>query len=121
MERDVRVVEHAQEGGALGVDAGQQLVEGDEAGLAGEDLVEAGSQLASWSCARLLPPGFELSVEPPDARANGLLDDPLALGEGVEGVDLALHVDPAAGMAADGELPRAVTDEHGVLDQASIA
>ena len=45
VQRDLRAVEHHQQLGLVGVQPGEQAVEGGEAGAAPEDAVEAGAQV----------------------------------------------------------------------------
>ena len=44
VERDLRAIEHHQQFGLVGVQAGEQPIEGGKAGAAPEDAVEAGPQ-----------------------------------------------------------------------------
>lgn len=117
VKRDIGLVEDHQQFRLVGVEAGEQPVEGGEAGLAFEDAVEAGTQGGLSRRRRIVAIGLEVGVEPPDQAADALLGGAMMIGEGVELVDQALGMDPAQGMAPDVELSSVVADDDGVGQQ----
>jgi hypothetical protein len=66
VQRDLRPVEHAQEFTLAPMPPGQQPVEGEVAGLALEDPVEAGAQGGGTPAAGLAPVGLQVTLEPPE-------------------------------------------------------
>ena len=102
----------------VGVQPREQTVEGDEAGRAREDAVEArpqsGLALLGWMPAI----GLEIAIEPPDQAADAALGCAVLVGEGVELVNEALGMDPAQAVLADIELAGIVADDDGVGQKA---
>jgi hypothetical protein len=62
MEGNVRSFEDLEEAGAIGTDADEQAVEGNEAGLGGEDTIEPTGQFLGSSVYGIEAPGFEVLV-----------------------------------------------------------
>jgi hypothetical protein len=95
MQRNFGPLEHHQQFGLVGMEPGEQAVEGDEAGLAREDAVELRLQLslALWGGSATI--GLEIGVELPDQRADRGLSGAVLLGEGVEFVNQPLGMNPA--------------------------
>src|SRR4051794_14483570 len=118
VQRDVRPIEGPQQLGFVGVEAGEQPIEGSKAGAALEDTVETGAQGGSALWCRISAVGLEVAVEPPDQRAHVLLRDTLPVGEGIELVDQAFGMDPTQGVAADRELAGIVADQDGIRQEA---
>ena len=112
VQRALGPIEDNQQFGLVGVQPLEQAVEGNKAGCALEDPIEARPQggLAPWR--RILAVSFQIGIEPPDQRPDALLGGAVAVGEGVELVDQALGVDPAQSVPADVELAGAVADDH---------
>src|SRR5258707_1149567 len=96
----------------------KQAVEGDEAGLAREDAIEAGLQGGLTRRGRTLAIGFEIAIEAPDQRADAAVGDGLLIREGVELVNEALGMNPAQAVLADIELTCIITDDDGVGQKA---
>ena len=119
VQRDLRVIEHHQQLGLVGVQPLQQAVEGGEAGAPLEDAVEARPQLAAPAWRRLEPVGLQVGIEPPDQPADMLLGGALLVGERLQLVHQALGVDPAQRVLADVELPGVVAD-HDRLAQEPV-
>jgi hypothetical protein len=90
VKRNFGPFEHHQQFGFVGMQPCQQAVEGDEAGLAGEDAVEPCRQGGPAPLGGKLAIGFESAIEPPDQCADFALGDALLIGEGVELVDETL-------------------------------
>src|SRR5712691_8521792 len=109
---DLRAVEDEEQLGLVGMETSEQAVEGDKAGAALEDTVEAGAQrrLAPRRWVGLV--GLEVAIEPPDEAAHALLRGALEVGEGVELVDEALGMHPAQAMLPDVELSGVVADNR---------
>src|SRR5208337_1049864 len=108
VQRDLRVVEHHQELGLVGVQPLEQAVEGGKAGGAQEDAVEARPHFAAAARRRCQAIGLEVGVVPPDQPADMLLGGALLVGERLQLVHQALGMDPAQAMLADIELPGVV-------------
>src|SRR5205085_5376895 len=87
VKRDLGAVEHHQQFGFIGVQPGEQSIEGGKAGLALEKSVEAGAQRGLAFGCRIAAIGFKVGVEPPDESADALLSDMVVVGKGVELVD----------------------------------
>ena len=68
----------------------EQAVEGDEAGLVGEDAVELGGQRGFALRCRLSGIGLEVAVERPDQVADEALSTAIVVREGVELMDQTL-------------------------------
>ena len=72
MQRDIGPVEHAEQFGLVGVQPREQAIEGDEAGPATKDAIEARAQFAArrpvGSVDRL-----QVAIEPPDQPSQVLL------------------------------------------------
>src|SRR5216684_4732679 len=117
VEWDLRVIEHHQQFGFIGMQPGEQSIEGGKAGLALKDPVEAGAQRGLVFGGRIAAIGFQVAVEPPDKAADALLGGIVAVGEGVELVDQPLGMDPAQPMPADIELSGVVADDHRLGEQ----
>lgn len=117
MEWHLWAVEDAQELGLVGVQACEQTVEGEEASVGGEDLIEAPAELASSSPGRALSVGLEVGVEPPDPSSDALLGLALSIAEGIELVDQALGMDPAKRMAGELELTGVIGKDDAVPRQ----
>ncbi len=83
MKRDLRPIEDAQELVFAGVQARQQPVECDEAGLAGEDAIEPGSQLGGPASTGIAFVKFEVLVEPPDQLAGDVERLPILMKKAV--------------------------------------
>ena len=118
MQRDFRPVEHGEQLGLVGVQPLQQTIERDEAGAATEDAIEPGTHLAAPLRGRRRTVGLQISVEPPDERADALLRDAVQIGEGVKLVDQPLGMDPTQRMPSDGELTGIITDHDSVMQEA---
>ena len=95
VQGDFGSIEHHQQFGLVGVEPREQAVEGDEAGLAREDVVEPRPQrsLALFGGGATI--GLEISVELPDQLADGGLSGAVVVGEGVEFVNQSLGMNPA--------------------------
>jgi hypothetical protein len=98
--------------------ARQQAVEGDAAGAAPEDAVEAGAQLGSALAARVALVCLEIGVEPPGQLAHQLDRQPLVVVAGDQLVHQPLGLDPAERVPTDSELAGVVGDDGRVLEQA---
>ena len=97
---------------------GQQAIEGDKAGLALEDALEAGAELG---CSRFLGialVGFEIGVEPPDQLTDEVDGPSLRIVEADELVDQALSMNSAQAVLADAELAGAVGDDDRIVEEA---
>ena len=73
VQRDLRPVEHGQQLGLVGIEPLQQAIEGDEAGAATEDAIEASAHLTASPCGGCRAVGLQIGVEPPNERADALL------------------------------------------------
>lgn len=113
----VRTLEHGQQFGLVGMQPREQTIEGDEAGAAAKDAVEAGAKPAAATWRRVGAVSFQIGVEPPDRRTDTLLRDTLVIGESVELVHQPLGMDPAQRVLADGELAGIVADSHRVTQK----
>src|SRR5690349_18447720 len=117
MQRNVWMVEDGQQFGLVGMQPREQAIEGDEAGAAAEDAVEAGAELVAAARRRVGAVGFQVCVVCPDQRSDALLRGTLLVGEGVELVDQPLGMHPAQRVLTDGELASIVADNHGVTQK----
>src|SRR5208337_4679513 len=119
VQRDLRVVEHHQELGLVGVQPLEQAVEGGKAGGAQEeeDAVEARPHFAAAARRRCQAIGLEVGVVPPDQPADMLLGGALLVGERLQLVHQALGMDPAQAMLADIELPGVVADDDRLVQE----
>src|SRR5215207_9151283 len=95
VQRDFGPIEHHEQLALVGMEASEQAVEGDEAGAAREDAIEASSQNGLAPLGRMKAIGLEIAVEPPDQFTGSALCVTLLVGKGVELVDQALGMDPA--------------------------
>jgi hypothetical protein len=84
VQRDLRPVEHGEQLGLVGIEPLQQAIERDEAGAATEDAIEPSAHLAAPPRGWCHAIGLQISVEPPDQRADALLRGAVQIGEGVE-------------------------------------
>ncbi len=89
------MIEHSQQFSLVGVQPGEQPIEGGEPSVPAEDAVEAGAQLAAATRCRVGSIRLQVGVEPPDQRADAPLRDTLRLGEGVKLVHQPLGMHPA--------------------------
>jgi len=112
------MVEHDQQFVLVGVQPREQAIERDESGVAAEDTIEAGAQLAAAAWCRVGAVGVQRGVERPDERADLLLCGTLGLGEAVELVQQPLGVDPAQRVRADCKLASVVADDDCLAQQA---
>src|SRR5215212_7987503 len=87
-------------------------IEGDEAGGAQEDAIEARPQLAASPRCRLQAIRLQVGVEPPDQAADELLSGALPIGERLPLVPQPLGMDPTERVLADVELAGVVADDH---------
>src|SRR5271166_5783936 len=117
VQRDLRVVEHHQELGLVGVQPLEQPIEGGKAGGAQEDAVEARPHFAAAARRRCQAIGLEVGVVPPDQPADMLLGGALLVGERLQLVHQALGMDPAQAMLADIELPGVVADDDRLVQE----
>ena len=85
---DFGPIEHHEQLALVGsMEPSEQTVEGDEAGLAREDAIEACPQSDLALLGRMKAIGFEIAIEPPDQRTGAALGVALLVGKGVELVD----------------------------------
>ena len=119
VQRDLRVIEHHQQLGLVGVQPLKQTVEGGEARVPLEDTIEARTQFTASAWRRIEPVGLQIGIEPPDQSANMLLRTTLLVGKRLQLVNQALGVDPAQRVVADVELPGVVAD-HDRLAQEPV-
>src|SRR5690242_931944 len=70
VQRDLRVIEHHQQLGLVGVQPLKQAVEGGEARVPLEDTIEARTQFTASAWRRIEPVGLQIGIEPPDQSAN---------------------------------------------------
>ena len=94
MQRDVGTLERDQQFVLVGVQPGEQAVEGHERGGRREDPIEAPVERALAGRGRVAAAGLEVGVEPPQPRPDPLQRRALSLGEADQGMDQALGVDP---------------------------
>jgi hypothetical protein len=80
VQRDFRSREHHQQLGLVGMEAFEQLVEGDEPGLEREDAIEPRLQGRLAAFAGGEPVGFEIAVKPPDQPTDLALGNAKTLG-----------------------------------------
>ena len=95
VQRDLGPVEHHQQFGLVGVQPREQAVEGDEAGVALEDAIEARPQGGLMLFAGIAAIMFQITVELPDQVTDGGLGGAALVREGVELVNQALGMNPA--------------------------
>jgi hypothetical protein len=117
VERDLRPVEHHQQLRLVGVQPLEQTIERDEAGASAEDALEPGKQFATALCGGFAAIRLEVSIEPPDQRADAFLRGTVQIGEHVEFVDQPFCMHPTQRMPADGKLASVVTDDHHIAQQ----
>ena len=117
VQRDVRMIEHGQQFGLVGMQPLQQSIETDEAGALAKDVVEPSAELAAPAWCRADAVVFQIGIELPDQPANALLSGPLVVGERVELVHQPLGMDPAQRMLTDSELAGVVADNHRVTEK----
>src|SRR5271157_5931115 len=111
VQRNVRMVEHHEQLGLVGVQPLEQAIQRGEARAAPKDAIEAGAQLAAASRRRIQLVGFQVGIEPPDQSTDTLLGAALLVGERLQLVHQAFGVDPAQAVLADVELPGVVADD----------
>src|SRR5215212_11662273 len=87
-------------------------IEGDEAGGAQEDAIEARPQLAASPRCRRQAILLQVGVEPPDQAADELLSGALPIGERLPLVPQPLGMAPTERVLADVELAGVVADDH---------
>jgi hypothetical protein len=114
--RDFRVIEHHQQFGFVGMQSGEQSIEGGKAGLARKYAIEAGAQCGLALRGRIAAIGFQVVVEPSDKGADGA-GGIVSVGESVELVNQPHGMDPAQPMPADIELAGIVADDHRLGEQ----
>jgi len=84
VQGDLRPVEHHQQFGLVGVEPGEQTIEGHEASFAREDAIEPYPQRGLASSGRSATIGLEIAVEVPDQVTDGGLGGAVLFSEGVE-------------------------------------
>jgi len=89
--------------------ARQQVVEGDEAGAAAEDAIEARTQCGTTLRAGSGPIIPEVGTEPPDQPAEVLLRATVQVVEGIQFVHQPFRMHPAQCMVANRKLSGIVT------------
>ena len=111
------MIKHPQHIVLLRVQPFEQPVKQDKAGFAGENAVETPLQLAlsfgCWVVTILL----EIGVQPPDTPPDSALGFLMFDGDRDQLVDQSFGMHPAQGMPADFELPRAIGNNHHILQQ----
>jgi hypothetical protein len=112
MQRNVRTIELGQQFSLVGVQPGQQRIEGGEPGEEAEDTVEVRAQLAAATRCRVTTIPLQVGIEPPDQRADTLLRDALWLSEGVELVHHPLGMYSTERMPTNIELAGFVADDR---------
>src|SRR5215467_1387002 len=95
MQWDFGSVEHHQQFRLIGVEPREQAVEGDEAGLEREDVVEPRPQRSLALRGGSATIRLEISIELPNQGADGGLGGSAVVGEGVEFVNQPLGMNPA--------------------------
>ena len=95
MQWDIGVIQHGQQFGLVGMQTCQQAIKRDEAGAAAKDAIEADAKLPATAGRGVKAVRFQISIEPPDQRADMLLRDALLRGERVELMNQPLRVNPA--------------------------
>ena len=118
MKRDIRPFEGAEQLDLVGVEPGEQPVEGGKAGGGGEQPVKAGLKLPLSARSGIAAICLQVGVEPPHPRPDPRARLPLAVVEADQLVDEPLGVDPAQRVRADVELAGVVADDDGILEQA---
>jgi len=93
--------------------AGEQAIEGNEAGPAHEDAVEAAFELrgALWTGLALV--GLEVGVEPPDQLTGDVEGAALVIVEADQLVHRALGMNPAESMLTYSELAGVIGQDQG--------
>ena len=94
MQWDIGVIQHGQQFSLVGMQPRQEAIKRDEAGVAAKDAIEAGAKLPATAGRGVEAVRFQISIEPPDQRADTLLRDALLLGERVELMNQPLRVNP---------------------------
>jgi hypothetical protein len=72
VQRDLRTVEHPQQFGLAPMQPPQLPIQQDEAGLLGEDPIEAGAQHPGALGIGVVLVGLQIAIEPPDQAADQL-------------------------------------------------
>ena len=122
VERDMGMVEDAQEIVLKAKEAPEQAVESGVAGSgAVEDAVELRPQAFGFLGARGELVFFQGAIEPPDHAPGDLDRVALLVVGGDELVDEAFGVHPAQSVFADAELAGAVGHDDGLAEQALLA
>jgi hypothetical protein len=117
VQGNVRMVEHGQQLGLIGVQPLQQAIKSDEAGVTAEHVVEPFVELGTPPRCRCDAVVFQIGVELPDQRTHKLLGGTLVVGERVKLVYQPLRMDPAQRMVADSELAGVVADNYSLLQK----
>ncbi len=107
VEGDLGAVEDDQQLLLVGLETGQQAVQGGVAGAGRKERLEAPDELGSSSAAGRGLVVLEVGIEPPEALLNARLGLPLGLGDRIKFLDQPLGMDPAKGVGGDVELARA--------------
>ena len=111
VEGDLGAVEDDQQRLLVGLETGQQAVQGGGAGAGRKERLEAPDELGS-SAAGLALVVLEVAIEPPEALLNARLG--AAIDTSVTGVELlnqALGMNPAGRVGADVELAGVVAED----------
>jgi len=95
MQWDVRLLQHPQQLGLVGMQPRQQPIQRDEAGAAAEDAIEPRAQHLATAFAGAGSISLEIGVEVPNQLAHALLSGPMQIREGVQLVHQALGMHPA--------------------------
>src|SRR5690242_13580065 len=106
VQRDLRPVQHHQQLSLVGMQPGQQAVQGREAGATKKNAIEAGTQSDGAMSGRVELISLQAGIEVPNQAAHARLRDPLLVGERVELVYQPFRVDPTQRAPPDVELPR---------------
>ena len=112
VQRNLWSLEDPQQLGPAPMQAGQQPIQHDMAGAAGENPVEPGPQRRGPPGTGIALPGLQVGVEPPDQRSLELDGTALLIGGGHQLVDQPLGMDPAERVLAEAELAGIVGDDH---------